>query len=174
MSTALYILPRLWACEAPQPARKPTLVAKPKPVVERPAEPIAPRLAFYRKYTEGLLRRYLRFSLETGRVPSLLSREMFGGKVSHYRVHSFEDVVIFVHDVEKCLSLLTQQQQTLITRIAVQGYTQGEAVLLLRIPLRTIKRNYGRAIDALTAVFLQTKMLIPLEVCQADDLSEEA
>jgi len=32
--------------------------------------------------------------MEAGRAPSLLGREMFRGKVTSYRVHSFEDVVI--------------------------------------------------------------------------------
>ena len=171
MSTARLILPRLWACEALHLVPQPVLVATPETIPPAaPAEPVPPRLAFYRKYTEGMLRRYMRFSLEAGRVPSMLGREMFGGKVSHYRVHNFEDVVIFVHDVEKCLSLLEPMQQKLILRIAIQGYTQGEAVLLLRMPLRSVKRGYNQALDALTAVFLQTKMLNPLETCQVAEI----
>jgi hypothetical protein len=33
-------------------------------------------------------------SLEAGRVPSLLGQEMFRAKITHYRVESFEDVVM--------------------------------------------------------------------------------
>jgi hypothetical protein len=37
-----------------------------------------PDLWLYRKRTVGLLRRYMRFSIETGRLPSLVGREFFG------------------------------------------------------------------------------------------------
>lgn len=56
--------------------------------------PPEPQVAFYRKYTEAMLRRYVRMSMEAGKVPSLLGREMFRAKVTSYRVESFEDVVI--------------------------------------------------------------------------------
>ena len=54
-------------------------------------------LTLYRKYTEAVVRRYGLLSLEAGRVPSLIGRELFRGKVSSYKVQSFEDVVIFCH-----------------------------------------------------------------------------
>jgi hypothetical protein len=87
MSAALVILPAVWATAAPSRVKKtlPEVVQQKK---------TAPELAFYRKYTEGMLRRYVRLSMEAGRAPSLLGREMFRGKVTSYRVHSFEDVVI--------------------------------------------------------------------------------
>ena len=52
----------------------------------------------YRGRTMALLRRYFRMSLDIGRLPSLLGREFFRARVTSYRVHSFEDVVILVHD----------------------------------------------------------------------------
>ena len=169
MSTARLILPRLWVCEAPHLVKKPVLLAKLKSI---PAEPIPPRLAFYRKYTEGMLRRYMRFSLEAGRVPSMLGRELFRGKVSSYRAHSFEDVVIFVHDVEKCLGRLDHMQQLLILKIAVQEYTQHEAAAIMRVPFRTVRRRYHLSIDALTTLFLETRLLDPLISCQEATASE--
>src|SRR6266536_2832548 len=60
----------------------------------------------YRERTIALLRRYLRISIEVGRLPSLLGRELFRSKVTSYRMSSFEDAVIFVHDVERALSQL--------------------------------------------------------------------
>src|SRR5947208_834324 len=57
----------------------------------------------YRERTVALLRRFLRISLEVGRLPSLLGRELFRSKVTSYRMSSFEDGVIFVHDVERAL-----------------------------------------------------------------------
>ena len=117
---------------------------------------------FYRKYTEGMLRRYGKLSMESGRVPSMLGQEMFRGKVTNYKVKGFDDVVIFVHDVERCLKGMTLVQQHLIERIVVQGYTQGETAALLGIPLRTIIRRYNAALDELTRLFLRRKILQPL------------
>src|SRR5205809_6297590 len=60
----------------------------------------------YRERTIALLRRYLRISIEVGRLPSLLGRDLFRSKVTSYRMSSFEDAVIFVHDAERDLSQL--------------------------------------------------------------------
>ena len=127
---------------------------------------------FYRKYTEGMLRRYLKMSMEAGRVPSMMGKELFRGNVTHYKVKSFEDVVIFVYDVEKCLDKLGSGEQHLIRRIALQAYTQSETAAMLGVSLRTVVRTYARALDRLTRMFLERGMLEPLEACRqqgADD-----
>lgn len=152
------VLPVVWATAQPeaissQPARKANT-------------DVNPELAFYRKYTEGLLRRYMKLSMEAGRAPSLLGREMFRGKVTQYRVHSFDDVVIFVHDVESCLKLLDTDQNLLITRIALQEYTQTETAAMLNLPVRTLVRRYEATIDRLTRLFLERRLLEPLVACQ--------
>lgn len=131
-----------------------------------PFRSLEPELAFYRKYTEGMLRRYMKLSMESGRVPSLLGRELFRGHVTSYKVTSFEDVVIFVHDVGNCLKLLDRTQQQLIERIALQEYTQGETAGLLGMSLKTVTRKYAEALDELTGIFLKRKMLEPLKTCQ--------
>jgi hypothetical protein len=123
-------------------------------------------LAFYRKYTEAMLRRYLRYSMQAGRVPSLLGRELFQGNVTSYRLHSFEDAVIFCFDVEKRLGRLQVMDQQLIKRIALQQYSQGEAAGMLGLSLRNAIRQYGRALDRLTGMFLEAEMLEPLKSCQ--------
>lgn len=135
------------------------------------AETVArPELAFYRKYTEGMLRRYLRLSMEKGRVPSLLGQEMFRGRVTTYKIRSFEDVVIFVHDVEKVLKRLRPEERDLLERIAIQEYTQAEAAGLLGMSLRTVVRRYAAAVDVLTGHFLETGLLEPLMACQGGEL----
>ena|SRR5437660_10757992 len=48
-------------------------------------------LWLYRDRTMGLLRRYRRISIEVGRLPSLLGRELFRTRVSSYHVTSFEE-----------------------------------------------------------------------------------
>ena len=121
-------------------------------------------MAFYRKYTEGMLRRYVCMSMEAGKVPSLLGKEMFRGKVTSYRVQSFDDVVIFIHDVERCLEQLEEEQQQLIARIALQQYTLGETAKMMGLAPRTAIRRYGLALDRLTRIFLHAEMLEPLKM----------
>src|SRR3954466_5744485 len=70
------------------------------------AEGANPDLCLYRERTIALLKRYLRISIEVGRLPSILGRELFRSKVTSYRMSSFEDGVIFVHDVEQALDQL--------------------------------------------------------------------
>lgn len=118
-----------------------------------------PELAFYRKYTEAMLRRYMRLSMSVGRMPALLGHDAFRGKMSTYRVTSFEDSVIYVYDIEKCLKRLDGFSQELIRRISLQEYTQAEAAGLLRVSLRTIVRKYGEAIDSLTQIFIEHRLL---------------
>ena len=136
--------------------------------------PPRPQLAFYRKYTEALLRRYVRMSLEVGRVPSLLGREMFRAKVSSYRMESFEDAVIFCHDVERSIGHLTALEQSMIEHIALKQYTVAETAQTFAMDPRTAIRQYTRALDRLTAIFLQVEILNPAKCCQAPKPVENA
>ncbi len=126
---------------------------------------------FYRRYTEAMLRRYVKLSMEAGRVPSMLGRELFRGHVSSYKVHSFEDVSNFVIDVGRCLQTLDAGQQHLVRRIALEEYTQEEAAAMLGMSLRTVVRRYREAIDRLTRVLLDRGMMQPLT---SKDLEEVA
>src|SRR5689334_2217501 len=103
----------------------------------------------YRERTIALLRRYLRISIEVGRLPSLLGRELFRSKVTSYRMSSFEDGVIFVHDVEQALDQLAEFPRRLIATIVFQEYNQDEAAELLRCARRTICREFPNALDFL-------------------------
>jgi hypothetical protein len=167
MSAALVILPVVWATAhdslSPGSASAGFASAKTAEMLPEVAEQkrTAPEVAFYRKYTEGLLRRYVRLSMEAGRAPSLLGREMFRGNVTNYSVQGFDDVVIFVHDVETCVKLLDDADQHLIRRIALQEFTLEETASLLQLPLRTVHRRYGNALDELTEIFLERKLLEP-------------
>jgi len=131
-----------------------------EPARNRPRQ-LRPELAFYRKYTESLLRRYVTMSMEAGRVPSLLGKEMFNGKVTNYTVRGFDDVVIFIHDIEACIHKLDDDQQWLIRRIALQQYTQQEASHMLGLKRQTIIRRYDEAMNRLTGILLDVKLLEP-------------
>jgi hypothetical protein len=118
-----------------------------------------PGLWMYRGRTVGLLRKYMCFSLETGRLPSFVGREFFRAKVSCYTTTTFEDRVIFVRDVEKSLERLEYWDQQLIARIILQEYEQEQAARLLHCGLRTVERRLPQVIDLLSEDFLRVGLL---------------
>ena len=145
--SAAPVLPSVWAAALP----------KTLPAAVR-SEPIE-TLAFYRKHTEALLRQYMQKSLEMGRTPSILGNSMFRGKVSSRQLHSFEDMVIFVFDIEKCLKRLDKFSQDIVARVALQEYSHVETAAMTGHSLSTIGRKYAEAIDTLTGIFLEYELL---------------
>jgi len=121
-----------------------------------------PDLWLYRDRTLGLLRRYLQLSIEVGRLPSLLGGEFFRTQVTSYRATTFEDAVIFVHDVARGLKQLDEFDRKLIAKIVLQDYTQNETAHLLGCRRRTISRRFPEALDQLTDIFLKAGLLIRL------------
>ena len=106
-----------------------------------------------------MLLRYLHMSIEVGRLPSILGREFFRAHVTCYRVSTFEDAVIFVHDVERSLHELDEFSQQLIARVVLQEYTQEEAAGLLGCARKTVSRCLPAALDKLSEIFLTKGML---------------
>ncbi len=159
MSAAL-TLPSVWA----------TTSLNARPGCLRP--PPLSGAPFYRKHTEALLRRYLRVSMDMGRLPSLLNRGVIRGRATSCRIRNFEDAVVFVIDVEKCLKLLDLPSQELVARITLQEYTQSEAAELMGQSLRSVIRRYGEALDRLTGIFLEAELLEihPSDSCQGKKL----
>ncbi len=98
-------------------------------------------------------------SLQTGRVPSLIGNCVFRGKASSYRMHSFEDAVIFLFDIEKCLKKIDPFGRELIARIALQEYTQEETAELIGRSLSQVKRRYADVLDELSRIFLDLELL---------------
>ncbi|HEX3740278.1 MAG TPA: hypothetical protein VHV29_11185 [Terriglobales bacterium] len=118
-----------------------------------------PDLWLYRERTIALLKRYLRISIEVGRLPSLLGRELFRSKVTSYRMSSFEDAVIFVHDVERALDRLNGFEKDLVAVIIFQDYSQDEAAEVLRCARRTICRGFPETVDKVSELFLKGALL---------------
>ena len=140
---------RIWK-EPPAPKAAPKLAAE-APVVS---------LAFYRKHTESMLRRYLYASMQVGRAPSILGDPVGRGWVSSRPVRTFEDAVIFVLDVETCLSRLGSLDRQLLCRIAIQEYTQSETASLLGMSLRAVSYKFPLALDRLTEKLLEAGLLV--------------
>lgn len=141
-----------------------------------------PDLWLYRDRTSAILRRYLRLAVEVGRLPALLGREFFRTRVTSYHTQTFEDTVIFVHDVERCLHLLNDAEFGLIAMIVMEEHPHWEAAGVLRCTRRTIVRYYGEALDRLSEIFLDREILRRLpkkvprstEACQGGETGEIA
>lgn len=117
--------------------------------------------AFYRRHTVALLRRYLRISMEVGRAPCILGNVVFRGRVSSYRMTTFEDLMIFIFDVEKCLKQLDRASQTVVAHMALEDYTVLETAMITKDSERSVSRIYNEALDRLTRQFLDYGLLDP-------------
>jgi hypothetical protein len=168
MSAALQ-LPSLWG-QATERVMVPGVGQTKKPpksecvrgaggAVAEAAEPVV-TLAFYRKHTESILRRYLYASMQVGRTPSLLVDSVGRGWASSRTVRTFEDAVIFVLDVERCLNRLGALDRQMLSRVVLQEYTQAEAAVLLGMGVRTISYKFPLALDHLTELLLESGLLV--------------
>jgi DNA-directed RNA polymerase specialized sigma24 family protein len=127
---------------------------------EAESEELPISLAFYRKHTESMLRRYLYASMQVGRAPSILGEPIARGWASSRPVRTFEDAVIFVLDIENCLDQLGVLDRQLLSRIVLQEYTQPEAASLLGMSVRTVGNKFPQALDRLTQKLLDTGLLV--------------
>jgi hypothetical protein len=130
------------------------------PAAKAPAAEPLISLGFYRKHTESLLRRYLYASMQVGRAPNILGDPVSRGWCSSRPIRSFEDAVIFVLDVERCLDQLGSLDRMMLNRIVLQEYTQSEAAPILGMSVRTISSKFPKALDRLTEKLLKTGLLV--------------
>lgn len=161
MSAALQLATVWGACNGQIPWREALRNNRCEAAAETQEEADPPlSLAFYRKHTESTLRRYLYASMQVGRAPSILSDPVGRGWASSRPVRTFEDAVIFVLDVEKCLEKLNPLDRQMLGRIVLQEYTQAEAATLLGMSARALSYKYPAALDRLTQKLLESGLLI--------------
>ena len=113
----------------------------------------------YRARTIALLRRYGHLSVEVGRLPSLLGREVFRSRLTSYSMKNFEDLVVFITDMEQSLAKLGDFERKLLAMNVLEEYTSAEMSRLLGFPLRTIERLVQGAIDELSRALLTDGLL---------------
>jgi len=123
-------------------------------------------LWLYRDRSIALLKRYVRLSVEIGRLPSLLGREFFRGRVTTYSFSTFEDTVIFVHDMEQSVEKLNPLEQAMIGKIVLEEYSQRDAAKILNWPLRTIERLFPEALDHLSKILLAGGIMTSIGVAK--------
>ncbi len=119
--------------------------------------------ALYRDRTVALLRRYLRMSLDLGRVPSLLGGELFRARVTAYKALTFEERVLFVHDMESCLRRLDPLSRLLLAKITLQRYKGAEVAQQIGANPRRINRRHLVALDRITEILATYGLLEPFD-----------
>jgi len=113
----------------------------------------------FRSRTAALLRRYARASVEVGRLPSLLGGEIFRTRLTSYSMKNFEDVVIFVADMEHSLNLLSEFARKMLAMNVLEEYSVPEISRLLCYPQRTIERELQASLDELSRILLDRGLL---------------
>jgi DNA-directed RNA polymerase specialized sigma24 family protein len=98
--------------------------------------------------------------MQVGRSPSILGDPIARGWCSSRPVRTFEDAVIFVLDVERCLDKLGSLDRQLLSRIVLQEYTQAEAATLIGMSVRAISYKFPEALDRLTEKLLESGLLV--------------
>jgi Sigma-70, region 4 len=114
---------------------------------------------FFRSQTLAIVRHFFEISCQIGRLPSILGREFFRARVSHHAIPSFEDQVLFVHDVERALSKLDERDAEVIALVGLFHYSLAEAAALLGRSRSTVCNRYADSIDHLAQLFLEAGLL---------------
>jgi hypothetical protein len=118
-----------------------------------------PAACVYRKHTTALLRRYFRISLSAGRIASPLAVPEPRARVSSYRTTTFEDAMIFVHDMERCLQKLEAWALESIAAYTLLELPREQAAAALNISVAQADRRYATALDHLSEVLLQAGVM---------------
>jgi predicted DNA-binding protein (UPF0251 family) len=82
--------------------------------------------------------------------------------VSSSRLHTFEDFVIFVHDMERCMEKLDPASLETIAALVFLDQSQEEAGKSLGLSRRQVERRYSTALDRLSYRLLIAEMMQPL------------
>jgi hypothetical protein len=83
--------------------------------------------------------------------------------VTSYTVVTFEDRVIFVHDMERCLDRLDEFSRQLIARHILQEHDRWATARLLHCNEKTIRRLTPLVLDTLTQILLDVGLLEGLD-----------
>jgi hypothetical protein len=113
----------------------------------------------YRPRTIALLRRYGHVSVEVGRLPSLVGREIFRSRLTSYSMKSFEDAVVFITDIERILAKLSDFDRRLLGMSILEEYTRVEMSIVLGLSESTIERLLRKTIDELSRDLLAQGLL---------------
>lgn len=114
---------------------------------------------FFRGQTLAIVRHFFEIASQIGRLPSILGREFFRAKVSHRGIPSFEDQAVFVHDVERALGRLNENDAEVIALVGLFQYSLDDVAAMLGRSRSGVAQRYSASIDRLAEMFLQSRLL---------------
>jgi len=121
------------------------------------------RLASYeRSRAMRLLQRFFRTALLLGRMPSLLGKEIFRSRMDGRPGGAFEDAVVFVCDVERCLRQLAPGDQRILAYCVLEGRSEWDAARRFHCAQSEISRRLGATLDFLHETFCRMELLEPV------------
>ena len=83
----------------------------------------------------------------------------FRARISSYPLHTFEDAVIFVFDVERCLGELDKYEYEVLARVILRGEHSEQAAREIHCTSRSVYRTLPETLDKLTKKFLRREIL---------------
>lgn len=114
---------------------------------------------FFRSQTMAIVRHFYEIASQIGRLPSILGREFFRAKISHHAIPSFEEQVVFVHDVEQALGQLGEEDAEVLALVGLFHCTLDDAAAILGRSRRLVVVQYSDSIDKLAEIFLEAGLL---------------
>jgi DNA-directed RNA polymerase specialized sigma24 family protein len=114
---------------------------------------------FFRGQTLAIIRHFFEIASQIGRMPSILGREFFRARVSHHAIPSFEEQAVFVHDVERTLGRLNDNDAEVIALVGLFQYSLDEAAALLGRSRTNVAVRYADSVDRLAELFLAGGLL---------------
>jgi hypothetical protein len=122
----------------------------------------------------SLLVRFARTALLIGRMPSLLGREIFRSRMEHRPARAFEDSVLFVCDVERCLRQLELLDQRILAFCVLEGNSEWIAARRFHCSQAEISRRLGHSLDALHTTFCRIGLLASVPAAASTGSRKEA
>ena len=115
-----------------------------------------------RGYTRTMIRRYVAARYQAARIFSCLDASRFSGagRASFRPIRTFEDALVFVIDMDRCMESLSPIDLELLNRTMIQEYTESETACLMGMSARTVSTKAQVALDRLTQRLIDCGLLI--------------
>lgn len=124
-----------------------------------------------------LLNRFYRTSLLIGRMPSVMGGTAFRSRITGAPGRAFEDAVIFVCDVERCLAALDDFDRELLALCIFEERSEFFAARCFGRNQADISRRLGELLDLLYSTFCRLGLFDAVEEARIRSLlgsAEEA